>query len=310
MTVGRPPITLARRTVLAGLGLPILVGCAAPIPEPTAPATTGAARDLLDASAAAHGAAAFTAVRDVSVSYAGRFRGIVGRLQPVLVDEGHRGRSEERLLLADRIVAQAHAGPEGAKQVVRQGARGAQGTVRVWFDGQESRDTDQRAAAALVADGYALFLLGPMLLAGSWMADRAPVMERLAAETIEQDGRTYACERLRAALIPGVGLSGGDQIVLYIDSATLLMRRVRFTLNGLDGTRGAVAEVDTMDHVPYQGVQWPTRFHEHLLRPVPLPVHDWRLVGLDLNRGLTSTMVNGPAFTGAAVASAKAWTAG
>lgn len=28
-----------------------------------------------------------------------------------------------------------------------------QGDVRVWFNGEESQDTDRRAAAALVADG-------------------------------------------------------------------------------------------------------------------------------------------------------------
>ena len=299
---------LRRRVVLAGLGLPALAGCAAPLPPATAGTTTEAARTLLAASAAAHGALAFAAVSDISVSYAGQWRALVGRLQPALVDEGHRGRSEERLLLADRIIAQTHVGNEGTKQVLRQGGHGTKGTVRVWFDGsgREAGDADQRAAAALVADGYALFLLGPLLLAGTWTTDRAPTMEILPAETVEHDGRTHACDRLLVSLTPGIGLSDADQVMLYLDTTTRLMRRVRFTLNGLDGTRGAVAEVDTMDHVPYQGVQWPTRFHEHLLRPVPLPVHDWRLTGLDLNRGLTPEMV-GLAFKDRAVAPATVW---
>lgn len=261
---------------------------------------------MLQASAAAHGMAAFGGIRDISIGYAGRFRPLVGRLQPVLVDEGHRGRSEERLLIPDGIVAQVHTGGQGAKYVFRQGAPG---TVRVWFDGQEATDKDQCDAAALVADGYALFLLGPMLLAGPW-AGRVGGMERLVPEVIDQDGTSFRCDRLRMALAPGIGLSARDEIILYLDRDSRLMRRVRFTLEGLDGTRSAVAEVDTMDHVAYAGVQWPTRFYEHLLRPVPLPVHDWRLTGLDLNRGLTPGMVAGPAFLGRAADPATVWRAG
>ena len=71
------------------------------------------------------------------------------------------------------------------------------------------------------------------------------------------------------------------------------MRRVRFTLGGLESTRGAVAEVDTFDRITLLGVRWPTRFHERLLRPLPLHVHDWRLRGLDLNRGLKSADISG-----------------
>ena len=295
---------VGRRAILSGAGL-ALAGCAAPIP-PAGSGDTGGAQVLLEASAAAHGMAAFTGIRDISVAYAGRFRSLVGRLQPVLVDEGHRGQSEERLLVPDGIIAQAHTGGQGAKYVFR---RGAPGTVQVWFDGREAADRDQRDAAALVADGYALFLLGPMLLVGPW-AGRVRGMERLAPEVIEQDTASDQCDRLRVTLAPGVGLSKGDEIILYMDRDSRLTRRVRFTLEGLDGTRGAVAEVDTMDHVAYAGVRWPTRFHEHLLRPVPIPVHDWRLTGLDLNRGLTPEMVAGPTFLGRAAVPATGWRAG
>ena len=300
---------LARRAALGGAGA-ALYGCAAPIPPGRAGPTSPEASALLHESAAAHGAAAFALVADISVSYAGRWRPIVGSLQPALVDEGHRGASQERLLPAARLLAQAYAGPDGRKQVVRQGAPHTPGAVRVWFDGRESQDDDARHAAALVADGYALFLLGPMLLAGPWTVDRTLVMERLDPVRISQDGQGHECERLRISLTPGLGLSDADQLLLFIDAATRRMRRVRFTLEGLDGTRGAVAEVDTMDHVAFGGVQWPTRFHEQLLRPVPLPVHDWRLTGLDLNRGLTAPMLAGPEFTGRAVEPATPWAAG
>jgi len=79
------------------------------------------------------------------------------------------------------------------------------------------------------------------------------------------------------------------------------MRRVRFTLNGLDATQGAVAEVDAGSHIAMDGVNWPTLFHERLIRPVPIPIHDWQLTGLDVDRGLTAGEVGGMALTGKAL---------
>lgn len=296
-----------RRLMLASLALPMLHGCAPPLPALSNPATAQDAHALLADSAAAHGLAALSRISDLSVSYAGTWPALVGRLQPALVDSGFRGGSEERLLLREGLVAQAHTGPDGRKQVVRRTAQGAQGDVRVWFNGEEARDGERRAAAALVADGYSLFLLGPMLLAQRWAAERSLVMERAGAERIQLDGREHECDVLRLSMAPGLGFSGAEQLALFIDRDGRLMRRVRFSLNGLESTRGAVAEVDTFDHVALHGVRWPTRFHERLLRPLPLPVHDWRLTGLDVDRGLELAEVNGVVFGGKAVMPATAW---
>jgi hypothetical protein len=238
---------------------------------------------------------------DVSVSYAGQWHGLVGSLQPALVDAGFRGGSQERLLLRDRLTAQAYTGPKGHKQVVRRSVPRTEGEVRVWYNGEETRDPDQRAAAALVADDYGLFLLGPMLLAQRWAGDRSLVMDVAAAERITVGGCDHDCAVLRVSATPGCGLSEDDQLALYLDRDVNLMRRVRFTLNGLDGTRGAVAEVDVWDHATLHGVHWPTRFHERLLRPLPLAVHDWRMTGLDVDRGLTAADVGGATFAGRAM---------
>ena len=291
-----PRTNVTRRVVLTTMALPLLDGCAAPLRPLDASATTPDAQALLAASADAHGVTAFSAVHDVSVRYAGHWRGLVGSLVPVLVDSGFRGTSEERLLLRDGLAAQSYTGPRGHKEVVRQSAPQSEGDVRVWFNGEEAHDADRRDAAALVADGYSLFLLGPLLLAGSWAAERSPVMAVAPAETITVGGRDVSCDVLRVRITPGLGLSDGDDLALFIDREQRLMRRVRFTLNGLDATRGAVAEVDTWAHTHVQGVTWPTRFHEQLLRPLPLPVHDWQLDGLDLNRGLSPSDVTGMAF--------------
>lgn len=301
--------TLMRRHVTLGLlaapALPLLQGCAAPLPSLASSASTPEAQELLAASAAAHGAAALAGIGDVSVSYAGEWRPLVGRLQPDLVDAGFRGRSEERLLLRERVVAQDHAGPAGRKQVLRETVPGAQGGIRVWLNGQETADVNRRAAAALVADGYSFFLFGPMLLARPG-ADRTFVMALSGTARIEVGGEAHDCDVLRVDVAPGLGFSAADQLALYIDRRERLMRRVGFTLEGLEGTRSALAEVDAWGHVPLRGVRWPTRFHERLLRPAPLPVHDWRMTGLDLDRGLDRASVGGPAFTGAAARPAAA----
>ena len=269
------------------------------MPEVVAPAVEPAARALLDRAARAHGLDAFTATRDVAVSYAGRWPPLIAQLQPTLVDRGHRERSEERLIPGLGLVAQAHRGPEGGKHVLRR--RGAPGEVRVRFDGVESADPERRAAAALVADGYALFLLGPLLLATA-APGAAPVaaMERAGSEDITVGERRHACDVLRARLAPGLGLAPSDRLALWIDRDEGLMRRVRFTLDGLASTRGAVAEVDAWDHVTLGGVRWPTRFHERLLRPLALPVHDWWVTGLDLDRGMTPDDLGADGFRGRA----------
>jgi len=293
--------TISRRLILAALALE---GCARPLALLSNTTTTPDARELLEASAEAHGVAALAAISDLSVSYAGQWRSLVARLQPDLVDAGFRGGSEERLLLKQGIVAQAHTGPDGRKQVIRQTAAGAQGDVHVWFNGEAAHDTERRAAAALVVDGYSLFLLGPMLLARQWAAERSLVMEHAGSERVVSEERERNCDVLRVSLSPGLGFSETDQLALYIDRQEHLMRRVRFTLDGLESTRGAIAEVDTFDHITLHGVRWPTRFHERLLRPLPLPVHDWRLTGLDVNRGLDAAEVSGAVFTGKAMAPA------
>jgi hypothetical protein len=171
----------------------------------------------------------------------------------------------------------------------------APGEVRVWFNGEEARDAERRAAAALVADAYPLFLLGPLLL-----VDRPLLMELGEIEWVND----YPCDVLRMQFAPGLGHARVDQIALFIDRKERLMRRVRFTLDGLESTKGAIAEVETYDHQTIQGVRWPTRFYERLVRPVRMPVHDWNLTGLDINRGLRVSDVEGPEFQGAAVARA------
>lgn len=302
-----PPVR--RRLLGAALAaplMPLLSACASPLPELLGTRSPPAAQARLRDSAQAHGLAAYSALRDVNVSYSGQWRPLIGRLQPVLVDGGFRVSSQERLMPAQGLVAQAHTGLSGSKQVLRRtaifgggsGSTGGQGDVRVWFNGEESADADARAAAALVVDGYSLFLLGPLLL-----ADRGLVLELSGTDTV--DGRV--CDVLHVRLEPGLGFSARERVALLIDRQDALVRSIRFGLEGLASTQGAVAEVELYDHVQRHGVTWPTRFYERLLRPFPrLPVHDWTLTGLDVNRGYGAEALQGPAFSGAAAAVAGA----
>ncbi len=81
---------------------------------------------------------------------------------------------------------------------------------------------------------------------------------------------------------------------------------MRFTLDGLESTKGAIAEVEMFEHQTLHGVRWPTRFYERLIRPVRMPVHDWNLTGLDINRGLRAADLEGRELRGTALTRAAA----
>lgn len=282
------------RGLLLILCLPLLGACVSVMPPVQHSGEQPEARALLDASAQAHGVAAFRQLRDVNVSYDGEWRTLVQKLQPVLVDASFRKSSEERLILGrERIIGQRHSGPGGVKHVVRQAA-----SVQVDYNGQPSRDNDVLAAAALVADAYRMFLTGPM----HFLEGNASLA---LAGTGVVEGR--ACDLLLAVRRPGHGPSAEDRYLLFIDRQDRLLRRVRFTMEGLAATQGAVVEVDFFDHREIAGVRWPTRFFERIRKPIPLlPVHAWRLTGLDVNRGYAVSDISGRNFSGRATDPARA----
>lgn len=301
-----PNIT-RRQAILMSCTVPVLPwvgGCRATLP-PGLPASSNDAATLLKSSAQAHGLTAYASINDINVRYTGHWRRLVGLVQPTLVDSGFRGGSEERLLLRQGVIAQSHTGPKGHKQVVRLNTSTGSST-RVWFNGEEAHDRDRLDAAALVAEAYALFLLGPILLITNEFPHREIRAASAAGAELTQDEHTYACDVISLNVSPGFGNAESDQLALYIDRTTHLMRRVRMTINGLESTRGALVDVDTFEHRSLQGLVWPTAFHERLLRPAPLDVHRWRLIGLDINRGETRADLEGPQFAGKAAAPAMA----
>lgn len=285
------------RRVFLGATLPWLAACTTPLPLGPRPPSDKVGALRLQESADAHGLAAYRGIRDISIGYEGQWRPLINGIQPDVVDAAYRGSSQERLLPHRHVIAQAYTGSAGRKQVVwRRGddATGL-GSVSVWRNGQPDTTTASLQAAALVAEGYGLFLLGPL-----WLVDRGLTVRSAGTEQV--DGQP--CDVVDVWLSPGLGEVAMDRVSLYIDRATDITRRFRFTLEGTPNTRGAVAEVDTFDHERRFGVLWPMRSYERVVHPLRLPAHDWHVTGLDVNRGLTDADVSGPAFSGRAAAPA------
>ena len=305
MTPTEPVPDITRRRLLAlGASVPALAlaGCGTPLPlnVPAAPASDPAAERLLQGSAEVHGLTAYRQLTDINVRYDGAWRPLIDRIQPVVVDKGFRGWSEERLLPQAGVIAQAYTGPAGRKQVWwQQGQASATrpGEVAVWFNGQASTNADAQAASALVAEAYGLFLLGPL-----WLFGQGHVVQMGGSERV--DGRP--CRVVHVWKRPGLGQVALDRVAVCIDAEQGITRRVRFTLEGFANTRGAVAETDTFDHTQRFGVLWPMRSYEEVVHPLRVPAHDWHITGLDVNRGYEAAALRGPQFSGAASAAATA----
>lgn len=229
---------------------------------------------LFEASQKAHGGIAFDLIRDLSVRYEGKWASIGPRFQPVLVDSKFRGASEERMIFSPSIIAQSHTGPGGVKKVLR-----SPGQIAITYNGRATDDDETEQAAALVADAYRLFLLGPFYF-------------RQSGTVFIMNGQSFVdqalCDEVLAVLRPGLGMAEEDRVVLHIDRSSKLLRRVRLTLNGLDSTRGAEVDVTFRDFKKIDGVLWPTDFDERIRSPFKLHAHHWNLRGLDSNRGLST----------------------
>ena len=252
---------------------------------------------LFEATTVAHGREAFEQINDLSIAYDSHWYKLIQKIQPVLTDGQYRQGSEERLILSDGITAQMHTGEAGKKFVLRQrdyALDTLNGSTQVWFNGEQAVDPVVIDSASLVVDAYRVFILGPLhYLAGDH------IFRDAGATTI--DGRMV--DKLLVVTRPGLGESMEDRHLLYIDRQTRLTVRIRFTLEGLDSTRGAVVETDFSDFVAMYGVMWPTTFFERVTKPIPnLPAHEWSLLGLDINRGLAADdFINGQYSERAAV---------
>ena len=292
------------------MGAVLLAGCGGgspPIPE-TAAVTKSApdAQATFDACLRAYGgAAAYARLHDVNIRFDSHWATLGPRLQPVLSDRGYRQGSEERYLPVPGgyAVGQTHRGPEGTKHVIRRPGNGAvvfyqppSAKHRTNPDGSDA-DPEVSQAAGLVTDAYSMFLFGP-----GFFVQRGAKFQFIAGAA-DVGGR--ACDRLVTTLDPGLGTSAADKVVLFIDRQDHVLRRVQFTLNALDSTKGAEVHVDLSVHRRLSGVLWPTHYVERIDRPANLAAHEWSLLGFDTNRGISATDLARPDFRGKAAEPAE-----
>lgn len=277
-------VRAARRTLMLGAfsTLALLAACGS-IPLPKGSAIQPEALALLEQSQQAHGKAAFSAIRDISVSYTGTWFDLIKRIQPAITDPAYRQTSQERMLMADKVIAQMHSGPAGQKAVVETDRK-----IAVWYNGTPYAGADQQAAAHLVLHAYQLFLYP------AFYVQRASVLERAGSSVV--NGRD--CDVLLAVLRPGIGNAPEDRVLLSIDRQDKLVRRVWLTLEGSAPSQGAIVSVEHDKFVNVGGVTWPTHFYETVVKPFAgLPAHDFSLSGIDLNRGLTPADFAGGRFS-------------
>lgn len=228
-----------------------------------------AAAAVLAQSGKAHGSP-WTKYRKVQVSYDGEWTGVVKRLQPELVDSEFRKTSVETYDTRRATVLQDHAGPGGKKRV----GRSRDGVV-VSYNGEQIGDEPRRDASALVADAYTAFLFG-----SSWLKAHAEDLTVLSPAKL--DG--VPCQRVQGRLKPGFGFSEEDRFIAWIDAESKLLRRLQFTIEGLESTRGADVDVAFSEFwTAKDGSVWPGRFVEWVRRPVLVKAHDWRMTGLEVD---------------------------
>ena len=283
------PMKCSTTLMLPAVLAAVLTSCSSvQIPKREITRSEPSAAALVSLSQRAHGWKSSTQIRDVTVSYEGRWASLGPKFQPVVADTKFRGGSEERLLLPSRVMAQEHSGPAGKKFVLRE-----PGKVAVSYNGKSSDNAEVRKAAALVADAYTMFLLGPAYF------NRPGVVFASAGEAVVDKA---VCDGVLAVLRPGFGEAKEDRVLLYIDRSTKQLRRVRMTLNGLESTQGAEVDVTFRDFRRIDGILWPTDFDERIRVPFDLHAHHWKLLGLETNRGYSKSDLGAAGFKGRASA--------
>ena len=285
-----------------------LAGCGS-MPVPKGLSSQPEAIALLEQAQQAHGKAAFAAVKDISVSYIGTWFTAITKIQPEITDVAFRQTSEERMLMADGLIAQIHSGPSGQKMVVEDSKNPASGALSVgnsaqyngklsiWYNQVPHTGAAQMAASHIVLHAYQLFLYP------AFYVQRASLLELAGSDVI--NGRP--CDKLLAVLHPGIGNSPEDRVQLCIDRQDKRVRSTWLTLEGSEPSKGAVVSVVYDKFVEVGGVVWPAHFYETVVRPLAgLPAHDFSLSGIDVNRGLTRADFADGKFLGKAAEPAAA----
>ena len=272
-----------------------LAGCASPFPRatdaPTAPFADGLdAPTIFARTLAAHGGDLHAAGGDLNLAFDGQWDRLIQRIQPVVTDSAYRIRAEERYLPAARLHAVRWQGPAGTKLVVR-----TPDTIEIFYNGVRDSDDTRRRDAAMTADAFQLFHLGP-----SFLQARGATFTRLADRT----ERGVAYHRLHTTLRPGFGFSPADDVVVWIDPTTHRLFRAHLTLNGFETTQGAHVDTTFLAYRSVGPILVPAELNERVRAPLRINAHRWWITGADRNRGWTAADVTGPNFERTAAAPA------
>lgn len=278
------------------LTMALLAGCSTAFPTASdkPPPNDGlAAQAIFDRSLAAHGGDLRQHEGDINLSTDGRWYALIQRIQPIVTDSAFRIRSEERYRPSTGLYAVLHTGPGGRKHVLR-----TRDGLVVHYNGVRSTDDRTLRATAMTNDAFAMFHFGP-----SWFLGRTAALQRLP--DAREGGRTY--HRLLATLRPGFGRAAQDRAVLWIDAQDFRLFRIHQTLEGFETTQGAHVDTTFLDYRRVGPYLFPVRFLERVRGPLRIKAHEWRVTGLDLDRGWTDADVADPqGFRGKATAPAQA----
>lgn len=300
--------------VLFGVSL-FAVGCVNPLPASVdAVESDPAALALLADAARGHGGRErFARVQRIQVQYDGQWLGRVWVFQPVLVDRGYRGSSQETIVYRDTWPStfQIHTGPDGEKRVLWPAAHPDEaeldgggfpvpagsdariafepplsGGAAVLYNGQVNSDQQKRAlqeeAAAMVAEAYRMFLTAPFYFTQRGGRGGSGGGSLIAVMSTPEEVCGVMCNQVLLELRPGFGNSPVDRVQVAIARDTGLVRRVRFSLDGFSNTRGATADVELSGHVEVGGLTLPTEFLEIVTYPLNRKVHHWHALKLDV----------------------------
>ena len=282
-----------------------LTACAQPLVRPAMDVSSSQTNEdtksgnvLFQRTFKAHGGDSISQLRDVNLSIKGNWGAIPARIMPKVADQYYRVSSEEHFMPNQGIYAAFYNGPAGTKKVVRQ-----PNTVKVFYDGKVSKDTETLQATAMTSDAFVLFSLGPLAL-NRYKTNFVRIKDG------RYKGKTY--HRIYSRIKPGLGFAEEDEVVLWIDPDTLLTYILEVTLMGYPKTRNAHVNVHYLEYQTFQGDQQsaftlPTHIIERVLAPINVHAHTWRVTGMDLNRGLTLKEVLGKQWQGKAVKPPKSF---
>lgn len=203
----------------------------------------------------------------VKVKYAGEWTNIAAKVQPAIVDRDFRKESVETFCTGSGSIEQVHTGPGGMKVV-----RSFDGDIEISYHGKPNTDPDKLEAAAMVADAYRMFTFG-----SSWLNAEATDLQVVGRKRLGGE----ECILIQGKVTPGFGMSESDWFIAWIGGESELLRRLQFTIEGVETTRGADVFVDFSDFkTARDGSVWPTHFLENVERPIHIKAHEWDMLSL------------------------------